>query len=107
MFLIAANSDQPPKFNEITPSLVVQPSEQVVIRAEVTLSGTPSVFVSWRHNNATYEDHITEDPICDEAREVRHSNVELSVYMWSVSSAVIEEDYNYTGCAFYKVENVE
>ena len=79
MFLIAANSDQPPKFNEITPSLVVQPSEQVVIRAEVTLSGTPSVFVSWRHNNATYEDHITEDPICDEAREVRHSNVELSV----------------------------
>ena len=76
MFLIAANSDQPPKFNEITPSLVVQPSEQVVIRAEVTLSGTPSVFVSWRHNNATYEDHIPEDPICG---EVRHSNVELSV----------------------------
>ena len=71
--LCAANADQPPKINEITNSVVVQPSEQIVIRAEVTLSGTPSVFVSWHHgnNNNTYEDHIIEDPICDEAREVR------------------------------------
>ena len=45
--LCAANADQPPKINEITNSVVVQPSEQIVIRAEVTLSGTPSVFVSW------------------------------------------------------------
>ena len=69
--LCAANADQPAKINEITNSVVVQPSEQIVIRTVVTLSGTTIVLVFWHYGNNTYKDHIAEDPICDEAREVR------------------------------------
>ena len=52
---------------EVLP-LKIQPSDQIIIRAEIT-SSARSVFISWTHNNATYQRHIKANPICSDAKD--------------------------------------
>jgi hypothetical protein len=68
IFKFGASGRAPPSI-QITPSLLkVQPSEQIVIHAEVTTSEV-TTYISWHHENTTYNKHILEDPFCDESRE--------------------------------------
>ena len=62
----------------------VQPSEQIVIRAEAT-SVSATAFVKWQKGNITYTNHINEDPQCNPDRDVSMSHVEidLMIYYWN------------------------
>ena len=55
-----------PDVNELVP-VKVQPSEQIIISAQIS-SSSSSVFISWTHNNVTYDRHHKENPICDDDR---------------------------------------
>ena len=56
----------------------VQPSEQIVLRAEAT-SVSATAFVEWQKGNITYTNHINEDPQCNPDRDVSMSHVEINL----------------------------
>ena len=67
---LIAEPDKPPNINEITTSPHhVQPSQQIVLGAEIT-SISAIAFIVWQKDDNAYSDHIREDPICDPDNEV-------------------------------------
>ena len=53
-----------PEINDFTTSpLQVEPSNQIILRADAT-GTTANIHAVWTHGNDTHDDPIAEDPFC-------------------------------------------